>query len=341
VFLRRLLPRLPQGYSRTPHGSLAVTDNPTAFDEGFAIHFQGLARRFTHNTALRSQDLGLDGKPFVSYWLSNLDRTSRIDGVRRNWFVQAQITLPGNGDPVARRDQSTLFDTAHLKNGNQMMASEGVVATIFYRWLVAGAGEHAAVLQRYSAFFDALVVLNRQPQLDPDAPLLLDLIEARRTLDAKEGTRVLSLFIDTTYGATADGSLMPSFEALALHGRSGDMAAFMGDLKTSRAALVRLQDAVAHSPAMARAALAPGIWLFKERPSALAVNLNTAEREHLMQLPGIDAAIADRALENRRSKGPFKDLNDFAKRSGVTAATAAQLADLCNAMTQAGTYARE
>src|SRR5262249_31315999 len=158
--------------------------------------FQGLARRFTHNTALRNQDLGLDGKPFVSYWLSNLDRASRIDGVRRNWFVQAQITLPGNGDPIARRDQSTLFDTARLKNGNQMMASEGVLATIFYRWLVAGSGEHAAVLQRYSAFFDALVVLNKQSQLDPEAPLVLDLIEARRTLDAKEGARVLALVID-------------------------------------------------------------------------------------------------------------------------------------------------
>jgi DNA uptake protein ComE-like DNA-binding protein len=341
VFLRRLLPRLPQGYSRTPHGSLAVTDNPTAFDEGFAIHFQGLVRRFTHNPVLHSQDLGLDSKPFVSYWLSNLDRASRIDGVRRNWFVQAQITLPGDGDPVARRDHSTLFDTAHLKNGNQMMASEGVIATIFYRWLVAGPSDHAAVLQRYSGLFDALVVLNKQPQLDPDAPLLLDLIDARRTLDAKEGARVLSLLIDTTYGATADASLVPSFETLALHGRNGDMAAFTGDLKTSRAALARLQDAVAQNPAMARAALAPGIWLFKERPTALAVNLNTAEREHLMQLPGIDAAIADRALENRRSKGPFKDLNDFTKRSGVSAGTAAQLADLFNAMTQAGTYARE
>ncbi|HEU4627416.1 MAG TPA: helix-hairpin-helix domain-containing protein [Steroidobacteraceae bacterium] len=341
VFLRRLLPKLPQGYSRTPHGSLAVTDNPTAFDEGFAIHFQGLARRLTHNAALRNHDLGLDSKPFVGYWLSNLDRASRVDGMRRNWFVQAQITLPGPGDPVARRDQSTLFDTARLKNGNQMMASEGVLATIFYRWLVPGSAEQSAVLQRYSAVFDALAVLNKQPRLDPEAPLVLDLIEARRSLDAKEGARVLALFIDTTYGATADASLTASFEAVALHGRSGDMAAFVGDLKTARAALARLQETVAHSPSMARAALAPGIWLFKEQPNALAVNLNTAEREHLMQLPGIDGATADRALESRRTKGPFKNLTDFTKRSGVNAATAAQLTDLFNAMTKAGTYARQ
>jgi DNA uptake protein ComE-like DNA-binding protein len=60
-----------------------------------------------------------------------------------------------------------------------------------------------------------------------------------------------------------------------------------------------------------------------------------------MELPGIDATTADRALDSRRAKGPFKDLNDFAKRSGLNQATAAQLADLQNAMTKAGTFARE
>ena len=45
VFLRRLVPDLPLGYSRTPHASMSITDYPTAFDEGFATHFQGLVRR--------------------------------------------------------------------------------------------------------------------------------------------------------------------------------------------------------------------------------------------------------------------------------------------------------
>jgi hypothetical protein len=298
-------------------------------------------RRLTHNVTLRNHDLGLESKPFLSYWLSNLDRAARIDGVRRNWFVQAQIALPGTGDPLARRDQTTLFDTAHLKNGNQMMASEGVLATIFYRWLVPGSAERAAVLQRYGALFDALIALNKQSHLDSDAPLLLDLIDARRVLDPKDGARVLAMVIDTTYGATADATLSASFESLAAHGRLGDMAGFTNDLKAARAALAHLQDTVAHSPATAHAALGPDIWLFKERPRAVAVNLNTAEREYLLELPGIDAMTADRALDSRRAKGPFKDLNDFAKRSGVNQAAASQLADLQTAMTKAGTFARE
>jgi DNA uptake protein ComE-like DNA-binding protein len=345
VFLRRLLPRLPQGYSRTPHASLTVTDYPTAFDEGFATHFQGLARRLTRNMTLRNQDLGLESKPFVSYWLSNLDRASRIDGVRRNWFVQAQITPPGSGDAVTRHDHSTLFDTAHLKNGNQMMASEGVLATLFYRWLVPGSGEKSAVLQRYSVLFDALVALDRKQAalgtVEPDTPVYLDLLDALRSVNAKEGARVLTLTIDTTYGATADASLTPQVEALATHGRAGDMKQFTSDLKAARAALTKLQERAAHSPDIMRLALGPDIWLFKSQPAALAINLNTAERETLMELPGVDAAVADRALDSRRSRGLFKDLTDFSKRAGLAAAATTQLADMQAAMTKAGTYARE
>src|SRR6185312_6523745 len=76
IYLRRLLPTLPPGYSRTAHASLSMTDYPTAFDEGFATHFQGLARRLTSNTVLHDTDLGLESKPFLSYWLSNIDRAA-------------------------------------------------------------------------------------------------------------------------------------------------------------------------------------------------------------------------------------------------------------------------
>jgi DNA uptake protein ComE-like DNA-binding protein len=345
VFLRRLLPRLPQGYSRTPHASLTVTDYPTAFDEGFATHFQGLVRRLTRNGTLRSEDLGLESKPLVSYWLSNLDRASRIDGMRRNWFVQAQITPPGSGDAIARHDHSTLFDPAHLKNGNQMMASEGVLATLFYRWLVPGPGEKPAVLQRYSVLFDALIALDRKQaalgMVDPDTPVYLDLLDALRSVNAKEGARVLALTIDTTYGATVDASLTPQIEALAAHGQAGDMKQFKTDLKTARAALAKVQERAAHSPDIMRLALGPDIWLFKSQPVPLAINLNTAERETLTELPGVDGAIAERALESRRAKGLFKDLADFARRGGLSAAAVTQLTDMQSAMTKAGTYARE
>jgi hypothetical protein len=91
VLLRRLLPGLPAGMSRLNHGSLTVTDDPTALDEGFAIHFQAVSRLLTVNTALKAHDAGLGEKPFTPLWQSNVDGTLRIDGVRRNWFVQQRV----------------------------------------------------------------------------------------------------------------------------------------------------------------------------------------------------------------------------------------------------------
>lgn len=347
VFLRRLLPNLPDGYSRTPHSSLSITDYPTAFDEGFAIHFQGLVRRLTRNPALRDQELGLQFKPFVSYWLSNVDRATRIEGMRRNWFVQVQIALPGSGDPLARRDHSTMFDTARLKNGNQMMASEGVVATLFYRWLVPGPGERQALLERYAGPFAALSELN-QRELGADSPVFLDLVESYCQLSRKDCARVLALAVDTTYGVTADTSLGEQIESLAARGRVGDMHGFVSELASSRAALSRVRDAVLQSPRKLRAALGPNIWLLSgdtglgkdgDAPG-LAVNLNTAELETLLKLPGVDSAVADRALDSRSRDGLFRDLTEFAERSGIDSEGAARLADMLSSMQEAGTHAR-
>ena len=343
VFLRRLFPSLPFGYSRTPHSSFAVTDYPTAFDEGFATHFQALVRRLTHNAALRDEDLGLTSRPLVPYWLSNLDRSARIDGVRRNWFVQLQAPQGS----AASTERSTLFDIERLKNGNQMLASEGVVATLFYRWLAPGPGDQRALLERYGAMFDVFAALDKLKP-GPDSPLMMQLVASHRSLFPKDNERVLTILLDTTYGATADASLTPIVEAVAARGRSGDIEAFIAELTASRKALAQLRESVLKSPDKAGAALGPNLWLLSDAPmggpdkhAKTAINLNTAERDQLMKLPGIDAATATKLLESRRHSGLFVGLDDFAARGQLSAETSAKLAAMMRAMVEAGVYSRE
>jgi DNA uptake protein ComE-like DNA-binding protein len=343
VFLRRLLPNLPFGYSRTPHLSFAVTDYPTAFDEGFATHFQPLVRRLTRNAALHDEDLGLTFKPLVPYWLSNLDRSARTDGVRRNWFVQLQA--PQGRDSSVER--GTLFDVERLKNGNQMLASEGVVATLFYRWLAPGPGDERALLGRYGDMFDAFAALNKLKP-GPDSPLMLQLVASHRALFPKESERMLTILLDTTYGATADATLTPRVESVAARGRAGDMQTFVAELTATRKAMAQLRESVLKNPDTAGAALGPNIWLLSDAPmggpdknAKRAINLNTAERDELLKLPGIDEATATRMLETRRSAGPFRDLNDFAARARLSADAANKLAAMMKAMEKAGVYSRE
>ena len=346
VFLRRLMPGLPYGWSRTPHSSMSVTDYPTAFDEGFATHFQSLVRRYSRNPRLEERTLGLDAKPFVPLWLSNLDRAGRIDGVRRNLFVHQQLVPPGSdADAWSRANESTAFDMARLRNGQQMMSSEGVIATLFHRWLVPGDGAREAIVSRYSRLFGTMAAAStRGWTMKPDTPVFLDLVEHYCGDVPAECARLRNLVLDITYGATADVTLPRTTESMAARGRIGDMAGFVGGLKQARAQMAQLQASVADDPKRLRAMLGPDVWLLGHTPvkppglpsNEVAVNLNTAELEQLRTLPGIDAAIAERALASRREKGAFADVADFAKRSGLDAAQASALASAAEALRKAG-----
>jgi len=346
VFLRRLMPGLPYGWSRTPHSSMSVTDYPTAFDEGFATHFQSLVRRYSRNPRLEELTLGLNAKPFVPLWLSNLDRAGRIDGVRRNLFVQQQI-VPAGSDAEAwsRANESTAFDMARLKNGQQMLSSEGVIATLFHRWLVPGEGTREAIVARYSQLFRTMAAASgRGWSMKADTPMFLDLVEHACTDVPADCARLRNLVLDTTYGATADATLPRTTEAMAERGRIGDMAGFVAGLKQARAQMAQLQAAVAQNPRRLRAMLGPDLWLLGLTPvkppglpsNEVAVNLNTAELEQLRTLRGVDAAVAERALRSRRENGAFADVADFARRSGLGASQASALEASGAALRKAG-----
>jgi len=48
-----------------------------------------------------------------------------------------------------------------------------------------------------------------------------------------------------------------------------------------------------------------------------AVDLNTADAETLQQLPGIGPALAERIVADREANGPFADLEDLTRVSGI------------------------
>lgn len=137
-------------------------------------------------------------------------------------------------------------------------------------------------------------------------------------------------------------------ESVAARGRSGDIEAFIAELTASRKALSRLRESLLKTPEKAGAALGPNIWLLSDalmggpdKRAKTAINLNTAERDELLKLPGIDDASAARLLESRRRAGLFLDLGDFAARGQLNADATAKLAAMMRAMEQAGVYSRE
>lgn len=348
VFLRRLLPTLPAGYSRTPHHSFSLTDQQTALDEGFATHFQAIARRFTHNPRLLAQDAGVEYKAYTPLWLSNLDRAYRIEGVRQNWFVHQQVAAPGAEDAIVRRELSTMFDRAQLRSPAQMLASEGFDATVFYRYTAAGEGGKSLV-KRYEPLFRAFRALNAQA-LNTDSPLLPALAQSLASLSKPDGDRFIQVLMETSYGALASPQLAADAQALALSGRVGDGDAFVPALQAARKAMAAQISAVQAQPALLAAHVGPAIWLLHpsrkaaggaDSQTSLSIDLNIAEREHLMALPGIDAARAERLLAGRKQSGSFASLDDFLQRAALQPEDAQAIRAMAAAARAAGPYPRD
>ncbi len=87
LILKALTGGVGNGPSRKMHQSMSVTDYPTAFDEGYAEHFQPLARDATTNAYLRKLMSGVSATDFELFWLSAADGQLRTDGVKRNLFI--------------------------------------------------------------------------------------------------------------------------------------------------------------------------------------------------------------------------------------------------------------
>ena len=71
---KTLIGGVPCGPSRKMHQSMTVTDYPTAFDEGYAEHFEPLARDF--DAPKPGSEVATD---FDLFWLSAADEQLRID----------------------------------------------------------------------------------------------------------------------------------------------------------------------------------------------------------------------------------------------------------------------
>lgn len=62
-------------------------------------------------------------------------------------------------------------------------------------------------------------------------------------------------------------------------------------------------------------------------PNAGLVNLNTADRDSLMTLPGIGASKADAILDYRREQGEFQTIEDIMQISGIKEAVFSKIKD--------------
>jgi hypothetical protein len=376
LILRALTGGLPRGPSRKGHRSMSVTDYPTAFDEGYAEHFQPLVRDATTNAYLRKLTSGTTGTDFESFWLNAADGQMRTDGVSRNLFIHRKslpaMLLEANPDLYRlfiEDETSTTYMPTELKNGQEMMASEGVIATLFYRMVN---DQHLRESYLTPAFYEAFVhgpievpqdvftpyqdvnlklfaAMEKLRGSTAGRPPIISVVEQYAKLFPNEAKRVYQLFIETTWGATASQELAMALQRKSADGHRGDIAAFRQDHPFP------LLDAVIADVATGKRVLdgnlGPELWVanteFKiaravwetRRSEPLTINLNTSSLAELMTVAGVDLPMARRVVAMRDARGFFRSIHELSE-AGIPADVIARLREMQKVMERIGGYER-
>jgi len=303
LILKSLLGDINSGPSRKMHQSMTVTDYPTAFDEGYAEHFQPLVRDATGNAYLRELSRGATPTDLNLLWLSRLDQQLRTEGVKRNLFVHRRALPAMALQPDPDRYQLFLdgetsmdFLPDEFKNAQEMMSCEGVIATLFYRLVN---DERLRNLYREEAFYrqflsPAVTSAEIRKEVPPyenvnlklfaamrrvglesahaRLPLMIRIVNAYASLFPDEAEEVYGVFLKTTYGVTASQELAVAFERAAAAGRIGDIDAFRQRSGAAFPLLRKTINEVAHGKLPVDANLGPELWLlnsnFKIAPAA-------------------------------------------------------------------------
>ena len=311
--------------SRNAHSVLTVTDPTTAFDEGFGEHFQPIAVALTENPGF-SQRVHDAGSAPADFWLSRRETWLREFAIPHGDFQFAHRPHSWGASSLdrwraAQTDWSS--DPCRLRSGEQMMASEGVAATLFYR-LVGPDLRPQLLLERYERLITVLAKMGNWRSRAP----MVDLVRLWAARYPDDRARVLDAFLETTAGATFDPALREQASALSCVGAAGRMTRFIVALKSYREQIKALIERSEGGLPNLAANLAPEIWLADPKiltPDApwsdnltqpLVLDLNTADEASLAYLFQGDSKLAKRILAARDNRG-FADVNDAVCRSAL------------------------
>ncbi|MCU0293580.1 MAG: general secretion pathway protein GspK [Thermoanaerobaculaceae bacterium] len=314
-----------------PHATAALTDRTTAFSEGFATALETvLAQRAAapawraryHHDELR---FGVIARMLGEYFRPSGDLVgfsqslARHQEVRDNRFA---FVSAHTGPDYLRTQLDPARDLATLRDPNQLLQSEGFVASVFYGLLMRGPSPPAEELYaRLGKVMRALREVLTADTVRADTPLLLEAVRAHARLVAAGRGETFSILLDLSRGVLVDA------EAAALWQRHY-LAALRQDLDrlevdAINAARRRWLEATLANPEILSIRLGPQLGCTVPAVTVslpgmgvqapLGFDLNTAEVGVLRCVPGMSDAEVGRWLAARQ-QAPFASFDDFRAR---------------------------
>lgn len=349
VKMSNILPELKEGKSTMQHLSVAITDENTAFIEGFAIQFE----RFAYDNVKLYRDLfnkDNNNEQIIKLWQSELDSGNRINGVVDNRFIYQNV----NSSNIKQQSKlvnklilehtSPMFNKLKLKNAQQLLACEGVIATLFYRinsneklqnnYLEASFYNHftvrdipnnLAIKDIFTPFENVILknlwVLYQMRDNYKNKSLMINFIETWISCFPQDKQELINIFISTTLGKTVDNSLSDIYEQLAYAGMIGDIAKTRIFIKQFKDCLQNICEKVTLNEVKIDNNVGKELWLtsniqvpvcfWQSETKPLNVNVNTASSYMLMAAYNISYDKALNIINRRNKQGYFTCINEI------------------------------
>jgi hypothetical protein len=355
----------PKRASTAMHFVTTRTDAWYAFTEGFGEHFQPAGVDWQHDAATRSarrQEVPEVERTWYGRfereetagcvvcpanlrflrWQPAREQRLRDGALRANVFAY-RPSMPGslvNGSRPSfesrlYRDLAVPGPGATLKNGVQMMESEGVIATLFYRLVndprlrahyrepsfyepflddaqaasLRASGPAAVVTPAENVYLKLFDVMHRSFEWGDWPAVALIQGYARRFPD--EAAPICDVFLEVTRGVTVER------EAALRHREPGYLAALRDRVLAGRVALDgNLGRAIWMSAPTMTFGL--GVYRYFIVPTSFTFDLNAADVPDLLSVPGVSPQMAEAIVGAREARGHFAEVNDLAIVPGVT-----------------------
>ncbi len=322
------------GGANQVHAVAVRTDRFTAFNEGFAEHFQVMAvdhpnaAPATHALA-NARDLDAAAqRHLASYrreltarlsiatrmrlgfplWYSNDERALRYFAVKRNAFTREPMIperLLTSRDPIRAYFLENTFpgdESGAVKPIGRLIASEGALSTLFHRWAT---NRELQQRHRDDAFYALYgTTADRVTPLQNVYLKLFHVMAQRRPQDA----RALIVAYRETFpdeAATLDAIVREVFRGQALN-VSSELWLANDDLETGTTMFDQ----------------------FRGAPRAHTFDLNAASIVDLTSVPGVSPDLARAIMKN----APYTTIDDLARVPGVRAELVSRMKEMAAAM---------
>lgn len=344
VMMENIWPSFPVGKSVKPHASMAVTDYFLAFYEGFGEHFQRLVYdNIAYYNKLQKDQEGF--KDDISkLWHSKIDKDLRLTNILNNQYIHKKL-LPSIDisdieleELIVLEHLSPIFDKIKLKNAQEMLSCEGVIATLFYRintnkdiqynydcrdfykdFLIAEIPEDMDIRDIFNPFENVIlknfyVWSKLKDKINDDSIIFIDFIEEWISCFPEDRGALIKIFISTTIGKTITNKLAKLYEKTAYYGLIGDMKNYLECCNGYNTFLDSICEQAIEGKVNLRQNIGEEFWItnkdFKMKPwiyieeeLPLRVNVNTASIYELCSFKHISYNLAVQLVKKRDEQG--------------------------------------